>query len=207
MPDTAATLVGVGRAGELSVDNDLTQSIRIATECVLDGGVIAYPTEFCFGLGCNPDDEAAIKRLLKIKQRSAKQGLILIASATQQLDRYVEWDKLIASQLAHLKSTWPGPVSWLVPASERCSSLLRGEHTTLAVRIPAFKLMQDLCRSGQMPLVSTSANLHGKPALITAAWLETQLGEGIDYIIDQPVEGLAQASQIIDAMTRKILRP
>ena len=191
----------------MSADNDLIQSIRIATECVLDGGVIAYPTEFCFGLGCNPDDESALGRLLKIKQRSAKQGLILIASDTQQLDRYVQWGKLNASQLAHLKSTWPGPVSWLVPASESCSPLLRGEHTTLAVRLPAFKPMQDLCRSVQMPLVSTSANRHGKPALMTATQLEMQLGEEIDYIIDQPVEGLAQASQIIDAMTRKILRP
>lgn len=207
MPDIAATLVGIGRAGQLSTDNDLTQSICIATECVLDGGVIAYPTEFCFGLGCNPDDEAAIRRLLKIKQRSAKQGLILIASDKKQFDRYVQWGKLNASQLAYLDSTWPGPVSWLVPASDTCSPLLRGEHTTLAVRIPAFKPMQGLCKSVQIPLVSTSANRHGKPSLITAAQLEMQLGREIDYIIDQPVEGLAQASQIIDAKTQEILRP
>lgn len=185
----------------------LNRQIRIATKCVLDGGVIAYPTESCFGLGCNPCNEAAIERLLLIKQRSAKQGLILVAADRQQLNDYVQWDQLNASQLAKIRSTWPGPVSWLIPASDTCSPLLRGTHTTLAVRIPAFKLIHDLCRSVQMPLVSTSANRHGKPALIIAAELKAVMGRQIDYIIDHPVEGLAQASQIIDAMTQKILRP
>ena len=185
----------------------LSQQIRTATEVVLDGGVIAYPTESCFGLGCNPGNEAAIMRLLAIKQRSVKQGLILVAADRQQLNDYVQWNQLNASQLAKIRSTWPGPVTWLVPASETCSPLLRGEHSTLAVRIPAFTLIRDLCSSVQMPLVSTSANRHGNPAIIDAAELEAHLGQEIDYIIDQPVEGLAQASQIIDAKTQKILRP
>lgn len=169
--------------------------------------MIAYPTESCFGLGCNPGNEIAIKRLLAIKQRSAKQGLILVAAERQQLNDYVQWDQLSASQIAKIRSTWPGPVSWLVPASNACSRLLRGEHTTLAVRVPAFKLVRDLCNSVKMPLVSTSANRHGNSAIITAAELDVHLGQEIDYIIDQPVEGLAQASQIVDAKTQKILRP
>lgn len=186
--------------------DSVSQQIRIATDCILKGGVIAYPTESCLGLGCNPDDEDAIKRLLAIKQRQAKQGLILVASDQQQLNGYVQWDQLSASQLAELRSTWPGPVSWLIPASDTCSPLLRGEHTTLAVRIPAFKLMRDLCRSAQMPLISTSANRHGEPAITTVSQLKALLGGEVDYIIDQPIQGLAQASKIIDAMTQNILR-
>ena len=185
----------------------LAQQIRIATRCVLAGGVIAYPTESCFGLGCDPGNEAAIKSLLKIKQRSAQQGLILVAAEAQQLDSYVLWDRLNAVQRAKVNSTWPGPVSWLIPASASCSPLLRGMHRSLAVRVPAFKLVRDLCRSSQMPLVSSSANRHGEPMLTTAAEVGTQLGGEIDYIIDQPVQGQSQPSQIIDAMTQKILRP
>ncbi len=183
------------------------EKLARACECVLDGGVIAYPTESCFGLGCNPQNENAIERILRIKQRDAAQGLILVGADSSQFDPYLQWQALSDTQRQQLEASWPGPVSWLIPAQASCSGLLRGKHSTLAVRVSAYQPVQALCRLAQMPLVSTSANRHGQAAYINAEAVATQMCAEIDYIIDLPVQGLSSPSRIIDAVTHKTLRP
>ena len=181
-----------------------SNQIKEAVQILQQGGVIAYPTEAVFGLGCDPDNHQAVKKLLAIKQRSRDKGLILIAADFQQLRPYLgEIDK---SLKAKILATWPGPVTWLWPAKPTVSSLLRGKHDTIAVRVTAHPLAAALCREFAGPLVSTSANLSGKPPTRSADEVRNQLGEQLDYVLEGKVGGRTKPSEIRDALSGEVLR-
>lgn len=127
------------------------------------GGVVAYATESCFGLGCDPQSRLGVQRVLRIKGRPQRKGLILIAAARAQLKPYMA--NITATQSQMLDSTWPGPHTWLVPVAADCPHTLTGRHSTIAVRVTAHRAAAGLCRAAGMALVSTSANRSGgKPA-------------------------------------------
>lgn len=180
------------------------QAISDAVTALRAGGVIAYPTEYCFGLGCDPRNEAAVSRLLKIKNRQREQGVILIASNLTQVR---EWVDLSASPMqAEIEASWPGPNTWLLPALATVSPWVRGHHSTVAMRVPAHDLCQSLCEHFCAAIVSTSANRHGQAALLTAAEVDTEMGVELDYIVDAPVGGAHTASIIRDGLTGKRIR-
>lgn len=180
-----------------------SQQINEAVRILQQGGVIAYPTEAVYGLGCDPDNDQAVEKLLAIKQRSRDKGLILIAADFQQLRPYLA--EINNSLKAKILATWPGPVTWLWPASPAVSSLLRGKHDTIAVRVTAHPLAAALCREFAGPLVSTSANLSGKPPTRTAEEVRNQLGE-LDYVLEGEVGGRTKPSEIRDALSGEVLR-
>ena len=184
----------------------LADQLSLAAECVDAGGVIAYPTESCYGLGCHPGNALAIQHILSIKQRNADQGLILVASEISQLEPYVDFSVLSKAQRARIEQSWPGPISWLIPVKPGCEPLLHGCHQTLAVRVPAFNLIQKICDEARSALVSTSANHHGRTALTTADAVREQLADKIDFMVDAPIQGLDRPSRIIDARTQQVLR-
>lgn len=127
------------------------------------GGVIAYPTESCYGLGCDPRNPQAVKRVLALKKRSTAKGMILIAADARQLTPYLS--HLNPRLRRSMRAAWPGPHTWLVPSAHDCPAFLRGAHDTIAVRVTSHPLAANLCRQVGMALVSTSANLSGgKPA-------------------------------------------
>lgn len=178
--------------------------LQQAAELILSGGVIAYPTEAVFGLGCNPDDEQAVNRILKIKQRSYRQGVILIADKFERFKRYLE----PVDQETELKiqSRWPGPVTWLLPASKDCPSWVRGDHEKLAVRVSSHPECQQLSALTAMPLVSTSANRHGEEPGRTADEVNNALGDEVDMVLDAATLGYDQPSEIWDAVSGERLR-
>ena len=181
-----------------------SQRIKEAVESLQQGGVIAYPTEAVYGLGCDPTNNAAIERLLSIKQRRWEKGLILIAADFKQLQPYLlEVDKSLQEKIL---STWPGPVTWLWPAKATVSKLLRGTHETIAVRVTNHPLAATLCREFGAPLVSTSANLSGKSPTRTAEEVHLQLGDKVDYVLEGEIGGSGRPSEIRDVLTGKIMR-
>ncbi len=135
---------------------------RIAAH-VKRGGVIAYPTESCYGLGCDPRNRNAVMRVLKIKHRPQRKGLILVASRYAQVRRYIQ--PLDVDAQVQLAREGARAVTCLMPARHGCPRWLRGEHDTLAVRVTAHPAAAALCRALDMALVSTSANVGGdRPA-------------------------------------------
>jgi len=88
--------------------------VRLAARIIRQSGIVAYPTEGVFGLGCDPLQAAAVERLLKLKERSWRKGLILIAADFSQLQSYLL--PLTAALQARVEATWPGAVTWLLPA-------------------------------------------------------------------------------------------
>ena len=127
------------------------------------GGLIAYPTESCYGLGCDPRNRRAVQRILKLKQRPQHKGLILIASGYAQVVRYIQ--PLAPDGQVKLQQDGVQAVTYLMPAKPSCPCWLRGAHETLAVRLTAHPFARNLCRSVNRALVSTSANRGGmRPA-------------------------------------------
>jgi L-threonylcarbamoyladenylate synthase len=171
---------------------------------VKSGGIIAYPTEAVYGLGCDPRNEAAVRRLLALKRRPAHKGLILIAADFAQLALFLQ--PLSPADQARLAATWPGPLTWLIPARPETPGWLRGRHATLAVRVTAHPLAAALCWACGHPLVSTSANLSGRPPARTALAVRRQLGRNLDYLLPGPTGGAAQPTEIRDLRTERRVR-
>lgn len=167
--------------------------LRQAASALAHGGVIAYPTEAVWGLGCLPDDEQAIGRILELKQRPWQKGLVVVAASLQQLDDWLL--PLDDEALDQVHPTWPGPVSWVLPCREEVSPLLRGTHGSLAVRIPDHPLVQALCEEVG-PIVSTSANPAGVEPARNTLKLRTYFGGQLDYILPGDLGGRAQPSEI-----------
>jgi L-threonylcarbamoyladenylate synthase len=123
------------------------------------GGLIAYPTESCYGLGCDPRNRKAVVSLLKLKQRSQRKGLILIAFRYRQLAPYLQ--ACTRAEQAKLAVDGAQAITYLMPARQSCPRWLRGAHDALAVRVTAHPHAAALCRALDMALVSTSANRSG----------------------------------------------
>jgi L-threonylcarbamoyladenylate synthase len=178
-------------------------AIRQTVHTLRQGGIIAYPTEAVYGLGCDPWDEDAVMRLLDIKQRPSHKGLILIASDFNQLTDFIE--PLSPEILKRLEATWPGPVTWLLPAKDTTPDYLTGEHDTIAVRVTAHRQTIELCRAAGHALVSTSANVSGSKPAKTIRQVRWQL-PNVDTVLSGHCGGATHASQIRDAQTGTLIR-
>ena len=134
----------------------VADTLDAAVAALRDGGVIAYPTEGVWGLGCDPDNDAAVAQLLRLKQRDPAKGLILIAASIEQ---FAPWLEGLPPELhAPLVASWPGPNTWLVPDNGRTHALVRGAHECVALRVSDHQGVIALCQAFGGPIVSTSAN-------------------------------------------------
>ena len=176
--------------------------IKQAARLIAAGGLIAYPTEAVYGLGCDPWNEAAVRRLLRLKRRKAGKGLIVIAATAEQLASLVDFDAV--RDRARIASSWPGPVTWLIPAP-RAPAWLTGDHSTLAARVPAHDLAQRLCQSCG-PLVSTSANPATATPARTPHRVRAYFGRRLDCVLPGQTDPNRRPSEIRDALSGKVAR-
>ncbi len=177
--------------------------LRVAAHLLQTGGVIAYPTEGVWGLGCDPMNERAVRRLLELKQRPEAKGLIIIAASLSQAAQWLR--ELDARQRAACAATWPGPYTWVVPA-QVAPVWLRGQHDSVAVRVTAHPGVQALCHAFGGALVSTSANVSGHPPARDGLQLRQQFGRKLDYILPGRLGGDDKPSEVRDARTGIVLR-
>lgn len=181
-------------------------SIFEAATVLNAGGVIAYPTEGVWGLGCDPFNEAAVQRLLEIKQRPVEKGMILIAASLAQLADVLDLEALPAERLRAVQASWPGPNTWVMPARPRAPRWITGAHDSIAVRVTDHATVRTLCTIFGGPLVSTSANLTGEPAVRHRAELDPHLLQRIDGVCEGQTGGLEKPTSIRDAISGEQLR-
>ena len=174
--------------------------IQKAGRIIRNGGVVCYPTEGVFGLGCLPDDIRAIERILVIKQRSTAQGLILIAADSAQLRRWVDTDLEIPSDTKH-------PVTWIAPASSAVPPWIKGQHEGVAVRVATHPIAAALCLAAGSAIVSTSANQSGQTPITNAYVLRRRFRGLVDYIVPGRCGVASGPSEIRELMSNKTLRP
>ena len=172
---------------------------------VLRGAVLAYPTDTIWGFGCHPVIASSVYRILDIKQRSPDKGLILLSSSLSYLRPYLD-KRLDKNQIDRLQQVTSQPVTWLVDADEACPYWLRGKFTTIAVRLTNHPFVSALCDSIKSPLISTSANRSGKPAIRNAIHARRQFGTELDFIVSGFATGTNQASEIKSLATGERIR-
>lgn len=165
------------------------------------GGIVAYPTESVYGLGCDPLNRNAVMRLLRIKRRSASKGLILIAADTRQLAPFV------ALFPEHVRESWPGASTWLLQPRLGVPRWIIGNHPRIAVRVTAHTLARELCLAANMALISTSANRAGQIPACDYREVLRRFGAEVDCVLPGRVGRLRQPTPIIDAANGKIIRP
>lgn len=180
-------------------------SVRQACASLQAGGVIAYPTEAVWGLGCDPFNEKAVRRILDLKRRPVDKGLILVAADMQQLGELLA--PLTDQQRQTLAESWPGPVTWLIPDEHALyPAWIRGQHASVAIRVSAHPVVQALCVAFGGPLVSTSANAAGEAEIKSRSRIEQQFGSSIDCIVDGELGAETRPSQIRDLESGSVLR-
>lgn len=177
----------------------------VARQALLDG-VIAYPTEAVFGLGCDPTNETAIEKILTLKQRPSDKGLILIAADYSQLLPYVDDQAIGQDKRFSVFSHWPGPVTLILPARKSVSKLLTGGRDTIAVRVTAFEPARELCRKLGTALVSTSANPSGREPARSVAEVKDYFPSQLSWVMEGATGGANAPSKIIDPLTKTIFR-
>jgi L-threonylcarbamoyladenylate synthase len=176
-----------------------------AARALLAGGVIAYPTEGVFGLGCIPESRKAVEKLLAIKRRSWRKGLLLIAADLAQLEPWVLLPR--GPRGAEVLASWPGAVTWVLEARREVPRWIRGKHSTVGVRVSAHPLVRALCRRAGHALVSTSANRSGHPPLRRLLAVRRALGSELDYALPGALGGACAPTVIRDGQSGQILRP
>jgi len=183
-----------------------------AVQALKQGGVIAYPTESCFGLGCDPQNTQALEKIIQLKQRDKAKGLIIVAANVEQASKYIDLDKSPFKN--DIKLSWPGANTWLLPPKDTLDSAVKeylcGSFPLLAVRVSAHPVVQELCLAFGGAIVSTSANLAGKEASQTRAQVVDTFGSDLnpelDYIVDAQIGNDKKPSTIRDGLTGTVLR-
>lgn len=175
-----------------------------AATAIAVGEVIAYPTESVWGLGCDPSNQQAVERLLAIKGRDPKKGLILVAANIDQFEPYLK--NITQEQRNLLQTSWPGPVTWLVPHANEIPSWVSGSHKTIALRVSDHPLTKSLCEAFKGPIVSTSANPAGLAAAKSRYTVHRYFSKTIKTITPGEVGKLKKPSEIRDLLTLKVLR-
>lgn len=175
---------------------------RIAAH-LRSGGLIAYPTESCYGLGCDPMNRAAVLKLLKLKQRPQRKGLIVIACSYSQIERYVQ--SLRAEQQQKLCEDGAKAITYLLPVKKFAPRWLRGAHDTLAIRLTAHPYAKQLCHGVASALVSTSANRSGMRPAKTYAECQRLFGRDV-WVLPGKVGKRRQPSRIMAWSDGRIVR-
>ena len=180
-----------------------SDQVEAAAELLHAGGVLAYPTEAVFGLGCDPDNRAAFEKIFALKRRLPEQGVLLIAASFAQISG---WIYAPPDAIARATATWPGAHTWIFPRSPRVPEWIAGGHSGIALRVTAHATAVALCRAFGGPIVSTSANVHGQPPARSAAECEAVFGSALDGILQGETGGLPRPTPIADAVTGAIIR-
>lgn len=178
--------------------------IARAVAALRNGGVIAYPTEAVWGLGCDPFDQGAVQRILSLKRRRMGMGLIMIAANVEQFAPFLTG--LTPSLRQKLLASWPGPQTWLVPNNRRAPCWVTGGRDTLALRVTAHPVAAALCRAFGGPLISTSANPHGRPSASSRLRVELYFHNRLDAVVPGPLGGLARPTPIRNLLTGETVR-
>lgn len=172
------------------------ESIKEAATLVLEGGLVAYPTDTVYGLGCNPFDADAIDRLVKAKGR-VKGSLPILVSSLQHAERLGEVSGL-AARLAD--RFWPGPLTLVVRPRTKFSSRVTGDAVLVGLRIPNHETATRLIEECGGSLIGTSANISGRPSLRTAVEVLNELGDSVDLIVDGGPAPLGRESTVVKVL-------
>ena len=173
----------------------MTQEINKAIEILQNGGLILYPTDTVWGIGCDATNEEAVKKVYALKQREDSKALICLVGNDAMLERHIENVPDLAFDIIDLATK---PTTIIYDSPKGVAKNLIAEDNTLAVRIASDKFCQYLINKFKKPIVSTSANISGKPTPNSKNEISNVILKGVDYIVNlQPEQNFGSPSSII----------
>ncbi len=184
--------------------SEIGQSIESAVVTVQSGGLLVYPTEGIYGIGCDYRNQSAVLKLLQLKQRPVNRGLVLIASHIEHILPLIKPAERL--HLARALKTWPGHVTWVFPNTALTPQWITGDFDSVAVRVTAHPTVKALCDNLGQAMVSTSANLSGQNTATNCQDLQSTWGHQVDYYLDLPLGGENTPSTIRLASDGRQLR-
>ncbi len=146
------------------------------------GGVVAFPSDTCYGLAVNPFDTQAIARLFEIKGRNTDKGIILLVSSIAMLESLTE--DLSPFSKSMMKAFWPGPLTLIFKKKQHLPDQLSGTHQNIGIRYPKAQVPIRLIEKVGFPITATSANQSGSATAQTAAEIAESIGDSLDLILD-----------------------
>lgn len=176
----------------------LTHAVNILQQ----GGIIGYPTEGVYGLGCDPFNPSAISALYALKKRSLNKPFILVASTTDQILELIDLHEITEAQ--QIFARWPSAITWVFPLSELGKAKLHTDHTSIAIRVSQHPVIQALCTRWGKPVISTSANEANHPPIKTYDQMVAEFNTL--FVLPGKLGSLLGPTPIFDAKTGDVLR-
>ncbi|OEU71570.1 MAG: threonylcarbamoyl-AMP synthase [Desulfuromonadales bacterium C00003093] len=184
----------------INQENPHTRHINQVTECLRQGGVIIYPTDTTYGLGCDIFNRKGVKKIFQIKQRDSRKPFSFICTDLAEISNYAQ-----VSNFAFkiMKRHLPGPYTFVLEATKIVPDSLSTKQKTVGVRIPDNRICQEIVRQLGHPLVTTSANLSGESAPQDPRQIDENMGRMVDIVIDGGIS-LGEASTVISLVDDQI---
>nr|MBI5455759.1 threonylcarbamoyl-AMP synthase [Candidatus Levybacteria bacterium] len=185
----------------------MNPNINKAVEILNKGGIVIFPTDTAFGIGCRIDNENAIKRLFEIRKRPVFQATPVLVSGVDMAKEYVlEISENVKEKL--IDKFWPGALTIVLPAKkDKVPDLVRGGTDSIGVRMPNNQTVLEIIKEVSVPILGPSANFHGEDTPYEFGELDNELIKLVDYVVNGECE-LKQSSTVIDCTKKpwKILR-
>ncbi|MFA7492849.1 MAG: L-threonylcarbamoyladenylate synthase [Proteiniphilum sp.] len=174
----------------------MQDDIKKACDTLKKGGIILYPTDTIWGIGCDAANEEAVKRIYELKQRDDNKSMLVLMDNPAKLQTYVKDVPDIAWDLIDLTDK---PLTIIYDGAKNLATNLIAEDGSIGIRITAETFSMELCRQFRKPIVSTSANISGEPSPATFSQIGQTVKNGVDYIVTyrQKEQGKAQPSGIV----------
>jgi len=184
----------------INAENPQPRQINRVAECLRQGGVIIYPTDTTYGIGCDIFNRKGVKKIFQIKQRDAKKPFSFICSDLAEISNFAQ-----VSNFAFkiMKRHLPGPYTFVLEATKIVPDSLSTKQKTVGVRIPANPICQAIVKELGHPLVTTSANISGEETPQDPMLIETRMGRMVDLVIDGGI-AMSEASTVISLLNDEI---
>lgn len=175
---------------------DIAEDIRQAVQTLRQGGIILYPTDTIWGIGCDAANAEAVHRIFQLKQRADSKAMICLVDSADRLQRYVRGVPDVAWDLIEFADK---PLTLILDGATGVAPALIAEDGSLGLRVTRENISHELCYRYQRAIVSTSANISGQPSPATFAEISDEIKQGVDYIMRSRQNDTAGAkpSQII----------
>lgn len=168
----------------------MTEDIQKACEVMASGGIILYPTDTIWGIGCDATNEEAVRRVYELKKRTDKKAMLVLLDSEAKLQTYVADIPDIAWDLIDVTDN---PLTLIYPKAKNLASNLLAEDGSVGIRITREEFSRRLCERFRKPVVSTSANVTGEPSPCTFDEISEVIKKGVDYIVKYRQEDKSKA--------------
>lgn len=159
----------------------LKDEVAKAFKIIQEGGIILYPTDTIWGIGCDATNTEAVKKIYRLKQRDEAKSMIILLDTDNKLPSYVNEVPELAYDLIEYAEN---PLTLIIPGAKNISTALIADDGSIGIRVCAHPFCQQLIQRMRRPLVSTSANISGKPSPQYFSQVDDEIINGVDYVVD-----------------------